>query len=390
MKKILIFLFVTISISIFAQEGINFEKSSFKDILAKAKTEKKLVFLDAYASWCGPCKMMEKNIFPLKSVREFFNSNFINASIDMEKGEGRDIARKYNIYSYPTYLFLNGEGEVVLKDYGYKSETEFLDFAKEANNPKLKNGSYKELFAKGEKDPELLLNMMRTYSDSDPEFAKKVSERYFQGKEKQPLSPEEIRLLLYYIKSPEDPNYKVFVERKDEISQMISPEKYREIDSSLKISKAFEAAFDQKTGTIDEEKFFQSATPLVGKTEAENELNRFKVNYYANVGNFAGFEKAALVYYSDPEKFTTDELIKAAWIFSEHVTDPQSLKKAVEWAEKVNMNVQNPQNTYILAKLYAKTGNKDGALLYAKLSKYLAESQGQDSSLATQLLETLK
>ncbi|MPN40633.1 hypothetical protein SDC9_188171 [bioreactor metagenome] len=96
------------------------------------------------------------------------------------------------------------------------------------------------------------------------------------------------------------------------------------------------------------------------------------------------------MYYSDPEKFTTDELIKAAWIFSEHVTDPQSLKKAVEWAEKVNMNVQNPQNTYILAKLYAKTGNKDGALLYAKLSKYLAESQGQDSSLATQLLETLK
>ncbi|WP_234108860.1 MULTISPECIES: thioredoxin family protein [Chryseobacterium] len=390
MKKIISFLLFTISISFLAQESINFEKSSFKDILAKAKTQKKLVFLDAYASWCGPCKMMEKNIFPLQSVREFFNANFINASIDMEKGEGREIARKYNIYSYPTYLFLNGDGEVVIKDYGYKSETDFLDFAKEANNPKLKKGSYKELFANGEKDPELLLNMMRTYADSDPEFSKKVSERYFQVKGKQPLTPEELRLLLYYLKSTEDQNYKIFIERKDEISQMITPEKYREIDSSLKISKVFEAAFDEKTGTIDDEKFLQSATPLIGKAEAENELSRFKVNYFANVGNFAAFEKAALAYYTDPEKFTPDELIKAAWVFSEHVSDPKSLKKAVEWAEKANMNIQNPQNTYILAKLYAKTGNKDGALLYAKLSKYLAESQGLDSSLANQLLETLK
>jgi uncharacterized protein YyaL (SSP411 family) len=59
----------------------------------KAKKENKLIFVDAYASWCGPCKLMVKNIFPLKTVGDYYNSHFINAKIDMEKGEGIELAK---------------------------------------------------------------------------------------------------------------------------------------------------------------------------------------------------------------------------------------------------------------------------------------------------------
>ena len=86
MKKIISGISIICSIIISAQETIQFQELPFKEIIAKAKKEKKLVFIDAYASWCGPCKMMEKNIFPQKSVREYFNTNFINARFDMEKG----------------------------------------------------------------------------------------------------------------------------------------------------------------------------------------------------------------------------------------------------------------------------------------------------------------
>ena len=113
----------------------------------------------------------------------------------MEIGEGRVIAMQYGIRSYLTFLFLNGDGEVVSKSYGYMDENQFLSFAKEANNPKLKNSSYKELFDKGETDPEFLINMMKLYSDSDYPLAKKVSERYFSIRKNEPMTREEVGLL---------------------------------------------------------------------------------------------------------------------------------------------------------------------------------------------------
>lgn len=58
------------------------------------------------ASWCGPCKMMDRNVFVKKSVGDYYNSTFVNARFDMEKGEGIEIAQKYMVRSYPTYLFL--------------------------------------------------------------------------------------------------------------------------------------------------------------------------------------------------------------------------------------------------------------------------------------------
>ena len=390
MKKLFFLVLITFSMTVFAQQSINFQNTSFKDILAKAKAEKKLVFLDAFASWCGPCKMMEKNIFTLPSVSEYYNANFINARFDMEKGEGQEIAMKYGVRSYPTFLFLNGDGEVVMKNYGYMGEKDFLTIAQETNQPKYRNSSNKELFEKGENNPEFLLNMMSLYAQSDYELAKKASERYFKEKNNQPLTKDELGMLLYFIKSPSDPNYQIFVAKKQEITTLMSEDIYNQFDTNIKITKILENTLDQKTGTINDDEFFKNAIPLVGKTEAEIALNRMKVIIYPNSGKFAEYEKAALSYYQNAENFETEELLKAAWIFSEHITTPSSLKKAEEWAEKSVMKSETPENTYILAKIYSKTGKKDQAKSYAEISKNLANAQGKDDKLATQLLESLK
>lgn len=390
MKKLFSLFILFISLSVFSQESINFEKGTFKEILAKAKKEKKLVFMDAFAVWCGPCKLMEKNIFTLRSVSEYYNANFINARFDMEKGEGQEIAMKYGVRSYPTFLFLNGDGEVVMKNYGYMGEKDFLTIAQEANQPKYRNSSNKELFEKGESNPEFLLNMMSLYAQSDYELAKKASERYFEAKSNQSLTKDELGMLLYFIKSPSDQNYQIFVAKKQEITTLMSEDIYNQFDTNIKITKILENTLDQKTGTINDDEFFKNAIPLVGKTEAEIALNRMKVIIYPNSGKFAEYEKAALSYYQNAENFETEELLKAAWIFSDHITTPSSLKKAEEWAEKSVMKSETPENTYILAKIYSKTGKKDQAKSYAEISKNLANAQGKDDKLATQLLESLK
>lgn len=390
MKNLLSLLILTFSIALYSQKSINFETGTFKEILAKAKSEKKLVFLDAFAVWCGPCKMMEKNIFPLPAVRDYYNANFINARIDMEKGEGIGIAQRYGIRSYPSYFFLNGDGEVVKHTYGYMGEEPFLAFAKEANDPKFATTSNKELFEKGESSPEFLLNMMQLYSQTDFPLAQKASERYFQVKKDQPITKDEIGLLLYFTKSTTDYNYKTFVSRKPEIISLMSENIYNQFDTNIKISKILENAIDQKTGRINDAAFYKDAVPLVGQADAETSLNRTKVIIYANAGLFDEYEKAALSYYKFSENFSQDELLKAAWTFSEHVINVSSLKKAQEWAEKSVMQAETPENTYILARLYSKTGQKENAIMYAESSKNLAERLGKDASMATNLLETLK
>ncbi|HQC07393.1 MAG TPA: thioredoxin fold domain-containing protein [Kaistella chaponensis] len=390
MNKLLSLFLIGFSTLLFSQDGINFQQITFKEILAKAKAEKKLIFIDAFAVWCGPCKLMEKNIFPLPSVKEYYNANFINARFDMEKGEGRELALKYGIRSYPTFLFLNGDGEVVMKNYGYMSEKDFLTIAKEANNPKFATFSNKELFEKGEKDPEFLLNMMRLYAESDYDLAKKVSERFFEVKKNDPLTKDELGMLLYFLKSPNDANYKIFVNKKAEIISLMSEDIYKQFDANIKISKILENSLDQKTGIINDEYFYKNATPLIGKAEAETALNRMKVMFYPSVSNYEGYEKAALEYYKNSDNFDTEELIKAAWIFSEHISNPIALRKAEEWAEKSVMKSENAENTYILAKLYSKSGNKENAKMYAEIAKNLATTQGKDATMATKLLETLK
>ena len=390
MKKIISGISIFCSIIISAQESIQFQELPFKDIIAKAKKEKKLVFLDAYASWCGPCKMMEKNVFTQKSVGDYFNASFINARFDMEKGEGREIAAKYGVRSYPTYLFLNGEGELVSQNSGYMEAGMFVTMAQDINSPGNKKGSLKERFANGEKDPEFLINVMKLNSSSDFDFAKKASERYFENKKKtEELSKEEIGLLLYFVKSTEDRNYSVFTSRKAEIIKFLPEETYKEFDSQLKLSKIVEQSIDEKNKRINEDTFMKAAEPLVGKEAATTKLNQTKLSYYEQNANFPEFEKAALDYYKNADAFEPNELLRAAWIFSDHIKTPASLKKATEWAEKSVMRSETSENTYILAKLYFLTGNKEMAKNYAEMSKNIAVQTHKDSKLAEELLNKI-
>jgi len=109
-----------------AQDGIRFEEGSFSEILIKAKSLNKPVFIDVYTSWCGPCKRMAKEIFPKKEVGEKFNSSFINYALDAEKGEGVALALKYKVGSYPTYLFVNGDGVLLYRSLGSMPAEKFL------------------------------------------------------------------------------------------------------------------------------------------------------------------------------------------------------------------------------------------------------------------------
>ena len=134
MKTILAALIGALICSSGFSQNINFQEGTFEEALAKAKSENKLVFMDCYTVWCGPCKKLAKEVFPQKAVSAFFNDNYVSLTMDMEKGEGIELAQYYHITAYPTLLFLNANGEVIERIEGTVNADQLIEKGKAALN----------------------------------------------------------------------------------------------------------------------------------------------------------------------------------------------------------------------------------------------------------------
>lgn len=111
-------------------KGIDFFKGSYAEALEQAKNENKHVFLDVYATWCGPCKMLKKQTFKDEEVGNYYNKNFINIAIDGETEEGRKLMSYYNINSYPTLLIVDSDGKVKTRHSGFMKPHILVNFGK--------------------------------------------------------------------------------------------------------------------------------------------------------------------------------------------------------------------------------------------------------------------
>ena len=116
-----------------AKQEIKFSTKSYKEVLAIAKKSHKKVFVDAYATWCAPCKELRKRTFNDAKTAAYFNKNFINFSIDVEKGEGVNLAKAWQIEGLPTLLIVDEKGKVLANHTGFVDGPGLIEFAGEAN-----------------------------------------------------------------------------------------------------------------------------------------------------------------------------------------------------------------------------------------------------------------
>jgi len=112
--------------------SIVFIEGKWDAALKEAAKDGKYIFVDAYATWCGPCKLLKAKTFTNKETAAFFNSHFVNLSLDVEKGQGPELAAKWKIQGLPTLLIFDASGRQVAQSVGYISPEDLVAFGKQA------------------------------------------------------------------------------------------------------------------------------------------------------------------------------------------------------------------------------------------------------------------
>lgn len=373
-------LFISLSLSLSAAK-IEFRDLSFKEGLAVAAEEGKPVFIDCYTDWCGPCKWMSANIFTDDEVAEYYNANYVCLKIDMEKGEGVDIAENYGIRAYPTLLYLDSEGERLLVTVGASREPQdYIDAGEQAKDPE-RNLPY--LIANKEENfdnPSFMKDYFLTTANANMLESEEL-DRYFESIAIEDWAEEDnweiITNAIY------DPGSKVF-----------------------KRALAKAELFIKERGE-EAQKFFEQTvyyalanTLYRARNEEQMEMYRSMREELLGIG-FPGSEKIALnldlmeheknedyAAYAATAKAKVKELCwddprqlnSISWTIYQKVDEPEANQMAESWAKRA---VELDDSHSILdtyAHLLHKNGNSAKALEVEEKALAKAEAEGADTA----------
>lgn len=381
MRHSILLLILTFSISSAWSQGMVFETSEWSDILAKAEKEQKLIYLDAYASWCGPCKMMKKSVFTDEQVGDYFNKNFINAAIDMEKGEGPELAKKFAVQAYPTHLVINGKGELVHRGLGYMDAEDFITFGKNAQNPEVQLIGLQRKYKDGNREEEFLRKYINVLAESNDPAGEEVAADYLKT-QKDLTSPANLNILYMYGMRPTSPNHKYILENKKALTEkyqtgFLSGLAFAYFGESVRSKKSLDVATKEIVSAYPEEK--DILTFYMKSNDAS--MKRDNERYIAELTSFLKGKNI--------KRFSYDELNSFAWFIFENDDKKSDINQAIEWAQVSVDKHPGYANYDTLAQLLFKGGKSKEAKVAAEKAIELGKAKGEDTSSTEELLQKI-
>lgn len=370
MRRILtlISLFAIATISLQAQ-GISFYKGTWEEALAEAKKQDKIIFVDAYAVWCGPCKRMSKNVFPHDKVGQFYNKNFINMKLDMERGEGLKFRKQYPVSAFPTLFYIDYTGELVMKVKGAQDVEGFIKLGQNALKKIDRSGLYAEAYDKGDRDPELVYNYVKALNKAGKPSLK-IANEYIRS-QKNLKTPENLKFLLEAASQADSRLFGLMIEHRKEIEAVTSREEVqtRILDASRATAdKAIEfKSKDLLTEAHDAMKkhYPEMAKSFMYQTEMGYCLSQGEVGEYLD----ACKNYAKKVLKNDPDELST----LAIQISSNFKAEARAKKQAESFASLAAKKSMNYRHWLNYASILNRNGKQAEAVEAAKTSLELVK-----------------
>lgn len=302
--------------------GIHFSKGSWKEIRELAKKEKKAIFIDVYTEWCGPCKKMAAEVFPQQQVGDVFNESFINYKIDAEKGEGIELSDKYNAKAYPTYLFINSDGELIYRTTGYMPAENFLKEARiaiaEKNDPR-PLAKWMDEYKNGKRDKEFLLGYLKKRQATELPCAELIDELFPLLSTADLQQPETwAKLLAFYVSAqfaPDGPLYKYVIGNYAAIDSIKGPKAPSLYLMQLGLNNYIQkniVANKKEQELAKAERCMKQVVSLLRSPDKESIFRKVKLDYYTKNYDQKKFNAAEIDYVEngllkrDPGKMIAD------------------------------------------------------------------------------------
>jgi thiol-disulfide isomerase/thioredoxin len=371
-----------------AQNGVQFiEDKTWEEVLAIAGKENKIVFLDAYTTWCGPCKKMSNEVFPLTQVGNYFNEKFINVKMDMEQEEGKKVARRYGIRAFPTLLFVNSDGDVVHRVAGFRDEKSLLSLGSDANNPTRQMAYMKKKYDEGNREADFLHSYAyaRLQAFAGDDYIKVANE--YLATQTDWATEKNMQFVFDFVTRTDAQMFDFLVQNRTAFEL-----KFGDLEVDKKIDRLVGTRIDQLLSLKDgeETKMFEEVKTLYTKLDANTAVAQtanFKMTYHRNGGNRKDFALAAIEYIENMPEISAIELSDIAFTFYRVIEDEGQLELALGWAKRALKEEKDVSHYETVASLYYKLGNKGKAKKYAKQGIEYAKSQNEDAKNLSELIE---
>jgi thiol-disulfide isomerase/thioredoxin len=328
MKTLLSLVLISLCITSFSQNrSIQFETKTFEEIKSIAKSQNKLIFLDAYTSWCGPCKFMAKNIFTNDTVADFYNARFINAKIDMEKGEGIELAKKYQVRCYPNLLYINGDGEIVHRVGGMRKTGDFVQLGQTAIDGKETYKEFSKTFKIEQGNSEFLRNYI-TYLASTCLPVDSLLTTYFNLQSNDALySSENWKMIYKYVKNYTSKEFQFLVENKEKFSQLYTKDSVDSKINDVYYSFGRSLIYSKTPKTVELENYIVSLEKMSIAATKKTALYLRLENAQKNK-DWKLFSQ--LLTKSNIQLVDEEKINSIAWTLYENVDDETTLSKMAE------------------------------------------------------------
>jgi thiol-disulfide isomerase/thioredoxin len=366
-----------------SNSGMAFFEGNFEELKAKASSENKLIFFDAYASWCGPCKRMIGETFVNSEVGEFYNTHFINYKLDMEKGEGPELRAKYGVTAYPTLFFLKPNGEIIHTIKGFFPAQDFIDEGKKIIYKKEDLSKLALQFEKGERG----LDFLRNYTELlvvTGETNMEVYNAYIKALPKDYMTNQkELNTLYAGLGDLAGPFYKIYTEKKDSFivrfsEKLINTKLERSSISNLKKSIAEKDINRFNTSLSILEK-------LPAVKDLQNKLFIFKHDFYEATGMWFEYGEACKGYLTAQQVSDPELQLRIINNLMSHSDQKDHLYIVKNNLMMILEHANNYMNNYKLALIHYKLNEIEDAKRIVKRSIAIGEALNQDVTDAKKL-----